>query len=59
MSRAFTQEPEARTRINNILSQNILCKHLESGPMLILANAMFKKEVKPGEVVIKQVSSAG
>lgn len=51
---AYDKEPEARTRINEILSGNILCKHLESGPMLILTNAMFKKEMKPGEVIITQ-----
>ena len=54
-ARPCSQEPEARTRINEILSGNILCKHLESGPMLILTNAMFKKEMKPGEVIITQV----
>ena len=46
--------PEQEMSIFGILSQSILLKHLEAGPTQIITKAMFKRDVKAGEVVMTQ-----
>jgi cAMP-dependent protein kinase regulator len=46
--------PEQEMSIFNILSSSILLKHLEAGPSQIITKAMFKKDLKAGDVVMKQ-----